>query len=200
MYDWRKMSEIERQEILTLRQKKEVPWHSPPHWKQEGEMTFIITASCYEHSPIIGKNRHRMLECESSVLQVSHSWSSKVFAWCILPNHYHLLVQTGQIKKLLGELGQFHGRSSFRWNGEDAQRGRKVWYRSTDRFIRSDDHFFATLNYVNHNAVKHGYVAKWQDWPFSSAKSFLEEIGHAKAEEIWRSYPVLGYGEKWDID
>ncbi|MBF0236380.1 MAG: transposase [SAR324 cluster bacterium] len=160
----------------------------------------MLTASCYEHAPIIGKNTHRMWECESSVLQTCHRWSANVFAWCVLPNHYHLLVRTKHIKELLHDLGQFHGRSSFAWNGEDCQRGRKVWYRCADRRIRSENHFFASLNYVNHNAVKHGYVTRWQDWHFSSAKSFLEEVERERAEEIWRSYPILDYGRKWDME
>ncbi len=64
--------------------------------------------------------------------------------------------------------------------------------------MRSERHFWATLNYVHNNPVRHGYVERCQDWPFSSAREFLEQMGRKEAERIWREYPVLNYGEGWD--
>ena len=96
-------------------------------------------------------------------------------------------------------LGQFHGRSSFEWNGRDQKRGRHCWYNAFDRYIRSDRHFYASLNYVNHNADHHGYVEKWLDWPWSSAEEFLEQTGREEAARLWHDYPLLDYGKKWDI-
>jgi len=64
--------------------------------------------------------------------------------------------------------------------------------------MRNDAHFWATLNYVHHNPVHHGYVGRWQDWPFSSAREYLEEMGKSRAEELWREYPILDYGKGWD--
>jgi putative transposase len=66
--------------------------------------------------------------------------------------------------------------------------------------MKSERHFWASLNYVHHNPVHHGYVKHWQDWPWSDAKVFLEKIGHGKALEIWGNYPILDYGKKWDVD
>jgi len=56
------------------------------------------------------------------------------------------------------------------------------------------------MNYVHHNPVHHGYVQRWQDWPWSSATAFLEKVGAEKAREIWQEYPILDYGKKWDVD
>src|SRR5882762_11784273 len=64
--------------------------------------------------------------------------------------------------------------------------------------MKSERHFFATLNYVHNNPVHHGYVKRWQDWPWSSASEFLDRMGHEKAKEIWLRYPFLGYGKTWD--
>ena len=38
--------------------------------------------------------------------------------------------------------------------------------RIVERAMRSDRHFWATLNYAHHNPVHHGYVARWTDWPW----------------------------------
>jgi putative transposase len=160
---------------------------------------YLVTASCFEHAPIIGKNPERLTECEEQMLAACQQHASKIYAWCVLPNHYHLLVGSRRIKSLCRALGSFHGRSSFRWNGEDGHRGRKVWYRCFDREIRSERHFWATLNHIHHNPVHHGYVEKWQDWIWSSAANFLENVGRERAAQIWKDYPILDYGKGWDI-
>ena len=64
--------------------------------------------------------------------------------------------------------------------------------------MKSERHFWATLNYVHHNPVHHRYVAHWQDWPFSSAADYLESSGRAAAARVWRDFPVLDYGKDWD--
>jgi putative transposase len=140
-----------------------------------------------------------MTECESDILSNCNELCSRIYAWCILPNHYHVLVRTERIKELREKLGQFNGRSSFKWNGEDDRRGRKVWYNCFERPMKSERHFWATLNYVHHNPVHHGYVKKWTDWPWSSARRYLEEVGLERAKETWLKYPILDYGRKWDI-
>jgi putative transposase len=65
--------------------------------------------------------------------------------------------------------------------------------------MKSIRHFWATLNYVHHNPVHHGYVTEWQDWPWSSAAEYLKQMGRARALEIWKQYPIMDYGKKWDV-
>ena len=114
--------------------------------------------------------------------------------------HYHVLLRTDNIEALRHEMGLLHGRTAYNWNGEDAQRGRKVWFNCVDRAIKSHRHFWATINYIHNNPVKHGYVDDWQDWLWSSAAEFLERVGRERALQIWREFPVLDYGKKWDFD
>ncbi len=199
MYTWRKLTPNEQSALLASRLATHRPWHSPPHQFPQGTHRFFITAACYEHVPIIAHSLERMSTFESSLLALCEEYAQNTFAWCILPNHYHVLVQTDQIKALLISLGQLHGRISHQWNGEDHTRGRKVWHNSVERAIRSDRHFWASLNYTHHNPVKHGYVERWQDWPWSSASAYLEHIGREAAQHIWKTYPVLDYGKTWDL-
>ena len=199
MYDWRKMTTDERQHIIALRKARNLPWHNPPHLDFDIPRQYLLSFSCYEHIPVIGKDTYRMTECETEVLSICQSFCSRIYAWCILPNHYHVLLKTDRIKDLRKEIGQFHGRSSFRWNRDDDQRGRKVWHNCFERPMKSERHFWATLNYVHHNPVHHGYVDTWLDWPWSSARNYLEALGRDEAVRIWREYPILDYGKKWDI-
>src|ERR1039457_6995261 len=91
------------------------------------------------------------------------------------------------------KLGRFHGRTSYAWNGEEQTRGRQVFHRATERFMRSERHFFATVNYVNNNPVHHGYVRLWTEWPWSSAAEYLAQTGRAEAERVWKEYPTPAF-------
>jgi len=197
-YLWRKLSPKEQAELLAWRQSIHRPLHSPPHRPNHGHHRFHITAACYEHLAHIGKRVLRMNEFADSFLDLLSQNACIPHAWCVLPNHYHALVETNDILKLLYQIGRFHGRTAHAWNGEEKSRGRNVFYRATERAITSERHFYATLNYIHHNPVHHGYVTRWTEWPWSSAKDYLEASGMEEAERIWREYPLKNYGQGWD--
>ena len=197
MYQWRKISELEREEILEDRRRNCCPWHRPPLW-DSGCNYYLITAACYEHARVIGKSNDRMSWFYEELLNAVEE-VARVHAWVVLPNHYHLLLFAESIQEVKTSLGKLHGRSSYRWNGEEGARGRKVWYAAAETVMKSERHFWATLNYIHNNPVKHGYVGKWQDWPWGSAGNFLEKMGRDEAKRIWRKYPVGKYGEEWDV-
>ena len=197
-YQWRKLRPEERKEVLASRKRLMRPWHSPPHLSSQGLQRYHVTAACYEHQSHIGRTPARMDAFSASLLAEIENAGASVSAWCVLPNHYHLLLQTAKIPDLLQTLGRLHGRSAYFWNREDGARGRKVFYRTADRAMRSDRHYWSTLNYVHNNPVHHGYVEKWADWPWSSAGDFLKSVGEEDAARIWNDFPVLEYGKGWD--
>jgi putative transposase len=139
-----------------------------------------------------------MKEFTQSLHATLEAATKSVFAWCVLPNHYHLLVETMNLRETTRLIGQFHGRTSFAWNNEDIARGRICFHGISDRRMRSDRHFWPTMNYIHNNPVHHGLVVTWTDWPWSSAHEFLAKVGREEAVRIWRDYPVLDYGTKWD--
>jgi putative transposase len=118
---------------------------------------FIVTAACYEHKTIIGFSSQRMAKFETYLLKTCEDFGITLYAWCILPNHYHILIRTGKIKEFQSEgLGKLHGRTSFNWNSEENLRGRKIWYKSFEHRMKSNRHFWASLNYIHNNPVHHG--------------------------------------------
>ena len=54
------------------------------------------------------------------------------------------------------------------------------------------------IYYIHNNPVRHGYVKKWQEWPFSSAPEYLAAVGREQATAWWQEYPLLDYGAGWD--
>jgi putative transposase len=197
-YSWRQLTPKQREEVLAWRKENARPWHSPPHRPNYGHMHFLVSAACYEHVHHIGFSPQRMDGFSATLLEVFQQHAARTVAWCVLPNHYHALVEAPNILKLLHELGRLHGRTSHTWNGEETSRGRQVFHRGTERFMRSERHFFATINYVHNNPVHHGYVRLWTEWPWSSAAEYLEQMGRAEAERVWKEYPIRDYGKKWD--
>ena len=159
MYTYRTLTPAEQEAVVAQRQQRGFPWHGPPHPEEPGAYR-IVTATCYEHHHIL--NTARRLEWfEQELLNTLRELGTPCAAWCVLSNHYHILVQIADMRLFSRTLGQLHGRSSFLFNQEDNCRGRKVWYRCQDRCMRSEAHFYTSLNYVHNNPVKHGYVDKW---------------------------------------
>lgn len=198
-YHWRRLSEEQRKEVLEYRLRHKRPWRRPPHFDQ-GNTHYHLTGACYEHREWIGYSLRRMANFCDDLLDViqNHLDSQIPAAWCVLPNHYHLLVKTADLKSLVTALSRLHGGTSFRWNREENCRGRRVWHGVSDRAMRSDSHFWATVNYRHHNPVKHGYVTRWDEWRFSSATAYLNEVGREEAVKIWNNFPILDYGKGWD--
>jgi len=196
---WRRLSEDQRKEVLEYRKCHKRPWRRPPHFDQ-GNTHYYLTGACYEHRDWIGHSPQRMGDFYESLLETiqNHADSADPAAWCVLPNHYHLLLRTANLKSLVTALSRLHGGSSFRWNREENCQRRKVWHGVSDRAMRSEGHFWATVNYIHHNPVKHGYVARWDEWPFSSATGYLKNLGREEAARIWNDFPILDYGKGWD--
>ena len=197
MYRWRQLASEQRQQVLDYRRANRLPWHSPAHYQSDTSY-YMITAACYEHQHVIDMSETRMLDFEQKLVETASAHSIELFAWNLLPNHYHLLLATLDVKRLLWKLGRLHGRTSFDWNGQDDRRKRKVWCNAAETAMKSEGHFWASLNYVLHNAVHHGYVERWLDWPYCNAEQYLEQVGHEVALRRWKAYPLYDYGKDWD--
>jgi putative transposase len=193
MYRWRQLTDEQRIRLVDWRRQLSRPLHSPHH-VDRGQRHYLMTGACFEHAAHIGHSVERMSAFTEAWLKVLSDHSLRIVAWVVLPNHYHALAASKDVSVLLHELGRLHGRTSFLWNGEEGTRGRKVWFNATETVMKSDAHYFATLNYVHHNPVKHGYAEKWSGWVWSSASTYLETVGRDEAERLWRSYPIDHYG------
>ena len=195
-YNWRHLTDEQRAELLQRRRQSGQPWHGPPHgcelhW-------YHVSSACYDHSPILGVSMERLADFERSLIGTIAGSGAKLSAWCVLPNHYHMLVQCRNLRLCREAIGRMHGRTSFAWNREDGIPGRKCWHRCLPKEIKNEHHRWATMNYIHHNSVRHGYAKQWQEWPFSSAALFLDSVGRQEAERLWRQFPVLDMGANWD--
>ena len=146
MYDWRRHTPQGRKEIFEARRAARRPWHSPPHRFTDELRSFIVSAACFEHEPILAYSAERMEDFSERLLAVCDKHADRVYAWCVLPNHYHVVLLTNQIETLMAALGKLHGRTSYDWNGEEDRRGRQVWFNAVERVMRSERHLWASIN------------------------------------------------------
>jgi putative transposase len=196
MYEYRRMTPQQQRKAVEARRRAGQPWHAPPHFNQTGGQYFI-SAACYEHQSIM-QTPDRRSEWENALIAgVADLDGARLDGWVVLPNHYHMLVAC-DLRVLAGWLGRLHNGKATQWNREDDTPGRKVWHRFSDRSIRSERHYYASLNYLHANPVKHGYVADASDWPWSSLGRYLEQLGRERLVEWWTQFPIDDYGKGWD--
>jgi len=92
-------------------------------------------------------------------------------AWVILDDHLHLLITDHS-----GDISGVVQRLKLRFVRGDPNRPQRirVWQRRFwDHVIRDDDDLRRHLDYIHHNPVKHGLVARTRDYPWSSFGSFV---------------------------
>jgi putative transposase len=196
MYNYRKLSSAEQESLLLYRRRLNLPLHEPPHYP-DGSQVYLITAACFEHQPVINTERRRLDFQNALIRKITDIPDMDLKAWVVLPNHYHVLLRA-DIASLRRTLTRLHNRIATAWNREDGVIGRKVWYRFTDRRIRNDRHYYASLNYIHANPRKHGYTQNARDWLASSLHIWIEKCGINPLRQLWKDYPVGNYGAGWD--
>ena len=98
--------------------------------------------------------------------------SVEVWAYCLMPNHVHLVLTPQTVTGLARALGETHRR----YTGFVNARARWTGHLFQGRFgsVAMDDaHFVVAARYVALNPVRAKLVARAQDWPWSSVRAHL---------------------------
>src|ERR1700737_1858703 len=95
-----------------------------------------------------------------------------VWAWCLMPNHVHLILTPSDGDGLRRALARVHRRHAGIVN---ARRGRTghFWQGRFGAVAMDEDHLAAAFRYVSLNPVRARLVARAQDWRWSSARAHL---------------------------
>lgn len=195
-YLYRQLTPEWQAELLRYRRLRGYPLHEPPHLR-DAEGWFLITAATYEHRPHFNTEEDRRWLLEELFHEL-HAARIPLNGWVVVPNPYHLLAQCRPLSAISQPLRRVHARTALELNRRAGLIGRQIWYRFTDRRIRSERHYYTTLNYIRFNPVKHGYVEKPLDWLCSSVHWYLEHFSVEWLRDVWRKYPVREYGKGWD--
>jgi putative transposase len=198
VYEYRRLTPAEQVQVVEHRRMLGYPLHAPPHPHRDVGR-YLLSAANFEHAMIMALPA-RCTEFESRLLKAITGIPAEVYAWVVLPNHYHVLLAIASLDLISKALQQLHGTTAREWNLADGCTGqRHVWYRFADRLIRNDSHFYHALNYVHYNPVKHGYLSDPYEWPWSSLRNYAETRGRDWLRETWHTYtPPGSFGMGWD--
>ena len=94
----------------------------------------------------------------------------RIHAWCVMPNHVHVLATPMNGVSLSSILHTWKSFTAKRINDALGRSGPLWWEEYYDRVIRDADHFEIVRFYIENNPVKAGLCARPTDWPYSSAR------------------------------
>ena len=106
-------------------------------------------------------------------LRKFHGERYELIAWCIMPNHVHVLIEPKvALAGIVQSWKSFTGRRAMVRNAElglDVP-GSAFWMRDYwDRYIRDENHFRQAVTYIHENPVKAGLCKVAEEWKWSSA-------------------------------
>jgi putative transposase len=90
----------------------------------------------------------------------------KLYCYCLMPDHFHALVGTGDSGRSLGEIcGAFKSLTTRDyWRGHQGRLWQRQFY---DHVVRNEEDFFETLEYIELNPVRKGLVGRPDQWPYT---------------------------------
>jgi len=115
-----------------------------------------------------------------------------IWAYCLMPNHVHLILTPSDGDGLRAALSEAHRRYSRRVNFREGWRG-YLWQGRFASAPMDEDHLMAAARYVELNPVRARLAAQPEDWPWSSARAHLAGRG----DGVVRVAPLLEREGQW---
>ncbi len=158
--------------------------HNPPHLFRQNAKYFI-TGATYLKRRFLSQPECK-LHLLHSITKGCKKYDWTLEDWVILDNHYHLMLQSPGSPETMSLLFNEIHKFTAIWlkkNISILKNKGKIFHNYWDTCITYEKSYFARLNYIYFNPVKHGYVEIAEDYIFGSyhyrikiEKGYLEEI------------------------
>ena len=106
--------------------------------------------------------------------ETSEGWNLQISAYCLMSNHYHLLVHTpdGNISRCMRHINGIYTQRFNRHHKKDGQlfRGR---YKAV--LVDADSHLLEVLRYIHRNPLRAGIAKKMNDFAWSSHQGYISK-------------------------
>jgi putative transposase len=99
-------------------------------------------------------------------------WNIRVAAYCLMTNHYHILVQTPDAN-ISRSMRHINGVYTQRFNKRHRCDGQLFRGRYKSILVSGDSYLLQLVRYIHRNPVKTGIASKPDDYPWSSHKGYL---------------------------
>jgi putative transposase len=114
----------------------------------------------------------------------------RLLAYCLMPNHWHLVVSAGQRTALSSWMQWVTVTHTHRWHAHYHSAGEGPLYQGRFKSfpVQGDAHFLTVCRYVEANAVRAGLVDRAEEWRWSSL--WARRAGGAKSKPMLAEWPV----------
>lgn len=106
---------------------------------------------------------------------VASKCGCRILACCLMGNHFHLLIQVGEVP-LEVVMRRLLTRYSRRFNLRRGRKGHLFQARYRAEHVNTQAYYETVLGYIHNNPVKDGFVKDALDWPWSSHRQFVGPI------------------------
>lgn len=159
----------------------------------------IIAPNIPHHVTQRGNRRQQTFFCDDdyhAYISLMAEWCGKynveIWAWCLMPNHVHLIAVPETENSLARAIGEAHRRYTRRINFREGWRGH-LWQERFASFPMDERYLLAAARYVEMNPVTAGIVARPEEYPWSSAAAHL--AGHD--DQLVKVEPLLAMFGNW---
>jgi len=160
----------------------------------------VVVPRIPHHVTQRGNRRQQTFFCEADYrryLELMSEWCSKlqveVWAYCLMPNHVHLIAAPESADGLRRAVGEAHRRYTMEVNAREKWRGH-LWQGRFGSYPMDEDYLLTAMRYVELNPVRAGLVAKPDDYPWSSARAHLT----GEDDLLVRVAAVVDYVGDWE--
>ena len=119
-------------------------------------------------------------------------FNMKIAAYCLMANHYHLLVQTPDAN-LSRCMRHINGIYTQRYNARNGCDGTLFRGRYKSIVVDADSYLLELVRYIHRNPLRAGIVTKLDDYEWSSHKGYVSKA--KKWEWLYKNY-ILGMFSK----
>ena len=119
----------------------------------------------------------------------------KVWAYCLMPTHVHLVVVPGTTRSIAGALGPLHTRHAQHINARQGHQGH-LWQGRYHSCSLDGAHAAEAIRYVERNPVRAGLVAAAEAYPWSSA---APHCGLRTDPVLSGDMPLTGAISNWSL-
>ena len=95
-----------------------------------------------------------------------------IWAYCLMPNHLHLVMVPSSEDGLRCAMGEAHRRYTRLINFRHGWRGH-LWQERFHSFVMDEPHLLVAARYIERNPVRAGLCRTVEQWPWSSARAHL---------------------------
>lgn len=116
----------------------------------------------------------------------------EIWAYCLMPNHVHLIAVPEDEKGLARGIGEAHRRYTRYINFKKGWKG-YLWQGRFASFPMDEDYLLASVRYVELNPVRAKLVKRAEDYRWSSARAHLD----GKDDGLVKVKPMLDRVDNW---